>query len=68
MTSSSTMQYAVKMVAYYCKDCIHRHVCAYADDVQRYEAKYGRYGTGTGCHPTVVINCTERRIEVPERD
>ena len=68
MTSSGTMQSAIRVVAHYCKDCIHLNVCAYADDVQRYEAKYGRNGTGTGCVPTVVINCTERRIEVQEQD
>ena len=63
-----TEQFSIKMVAHYCKDCIHRHVCAYTDEVQRYEAKYGRHGTGTGCYPTFTIHCAERRIEVPERD
>ena len=63
-----TEQSAVKVFSHYCVNCIHRHVCKYTDDVLRYEQHFYRHGTGTGCPQTVVINCTERRTEVPAGD
>lgn len=63
-----TEQSVIKVFSHYCSDCIHRHVCAYADDVLRYEQHFYRHGTWTGCVPTVTINCAERRIEAVAGD
>ena len=48
----------------YCDDCIHKEVCMYLKDVQKYEQKAPAYSIGTGTGPMVSyqIRCTLKLV------
>ena len=55
----------------YCDDCIHKEVCMYLKDVQKYEQKAPAFTTGTDKGPIVSyqVRCSMKLVgEIVERN